>query len=855
MRAGPALAALLLATTGGGAALAGEDQPRAGRVPVLEQVDLPHSYYWRELYLPQPTTGPAAVAFLPGGQELVYSMAGSLWRQRLGSTEATELTHAEAAYDDQPDVAGDAASVVFTRYDGRAIELWRLWLADGREQRLTRNGAVNVEPRIAPDGRRLVWVSTAGTGHFNLMIAELTPDGLAGIRPLVVPRKSAIDRYYYSAHDHAINPSWSPDGRSVYFVGNAEIAWGSGGIWSVAADPDGMQQPQPILQNFETSWAARPELAPDGRRLLFSSYHGRPWHQLWLTTPQGAAPLPLSFGEFDRRNARWSPDGGRIAYISNEHGNTALFVQEFTGGARQEIIAATRRYQRPPATLVLAIVDATGRELPARVAVLGSDARWHAPAGALLHGDDGYDRTLQPGETRYFHCASSCELQLPAGSTRLLVQHGLRHLPWEQTVELPAGARTEQQVMLTAQDLPAAFGGFVSADLHVHMNYGGHYRMTPERLLAQARAEDLDVVYNLIVNKEERIPDLAHFSQAPDPASDGHSLLLHSQEYHTSLWGHLGLLDLGDHLLLPDFAAYRHTALASPWPHNGVIADLAHAQGALVGYVHPFDWEIVPERETNLSHQLPADVAHGKVDYLEVVGFSDHKATAQVWYRLLNLGFRLPAGAGTDAMANYASLRGPVGLNRVFLDTGGERSPPALHAALRAGRSFVTNSALLGLEVDGQRPGGSIPDATAPLPFRIALRSPVPIDHLELVHNGRVIRQFEMTGDRRNFDGSGELQLDAGGWLLLRAWNEAADPLVLDLYPYATTSPIWLESPAPMPAAADAAYFTAWMDRVIAAAEARVDFNNEQERRATLDYLEEARALFRALHGQAGGQK
>ena len=51
--------------------------------------------------------------------------------------------------------------------------------------------------------------------------------------------------------------------------------------------------------------------------MLFASYHGRQSHQLWLTTPQGAAPLPLTFGDFDRRNARWSPDGRRIAYIGN----------------------------------------------------------------------------------------------------------------------------------------------------------------------------------------------------------------------------------------------------------------------------------------------------------------------------------------------------------------------------------------------------------------------------------------------------------------------------------------------------------------------------------------------------------
>ena len=90
-------------------------------------------------------------------------------------------------------------------------------------------------------------------------------------------------------------------------------------------------------------------------------------------------------------------------------------------------------------------------------------------------------------------------------------------------------------------------------------------------------------------------------------------------------------LPLSDHLLLPDFSSYRHTRLASPWPHNGVIADLAHEQGALVGYVHPFDFEIDPAKEKSLTYQLPADVAHGKVDYLEVVGFSDHRITAAVW--------------------------------------------------------------------------------------------------------------------------------------------------------------------------------------------------------------------------------
>jgi hypothetical protein len=114
--------------------------------------------------------------------------------------------------------------------------------------------------------------------------------------------------------------------------------------------------------------------------------------------------------------------------------------------------------------------------------------------------------------------------------------------------------------------------------------------------------------------------------------------IFQAQEFHTSYWGHLGLLDL-KHFLTPDFSAYQQSALTSPVPHNGAVADLAHAQGC-AGWdtCHPFDWQIVPEKEKSLTNALPVDVALGKADYIEVVGFSDHKATAEVWHRLAEPG-------------------------------------------------------------------------------------------------------------------------------------------------------------------------------------------------------------------------
>jgi Tol biopolymer transport system component len=811
----------------------------AERKPVAAQIQLPHNYYYREMYLPQLTSGPSALTFSPDGKELVYSMGGSLWRQTIGDDQARELTHA-GGYDYQPDWSHDGRHIIFTRYQKDAIELWQLDLQTGTEVALTSHGDINLEPRYSPNDHQIAFVSTADSGHFNLYLAEVADDRLSGARRLVPEHTSNVYRYYYATTDHAINPSWTPDGQRLLFVSNREVAYGTGDIWCVAVNA-----PQDLKKIFseETAWRTQPQVAPDGRRVLFSSYHGRQWQQLWLTTMQGAAPFPLTFGDFDRTQARFSPDGTRIGYISNEDGNTSLWIQEVLGGARTRITAAQRHYLKEVGRLQLSVRDEHGQKVPARVSVIAADGRAYAPDNAWMHADDGFDRSLQPFENHYFHCPGECTVILPTGDAQLQVSHGLDYAIAERRVGITKDGNT-MTIALKPLRLPAQYGHFASADLHVHMNYGGHYHNTPLNLIEQARAEHLDAVYNLIVNKEERIPDIAQFTTRPLRKDD--VLLMQAQEFHSSYWGHLGLLDLDDHFLTPDFAAYRESALASPYPHNGVIAGLAHAQHGLVGYAHPFDAPVNPDKDPELSNGLPADVALGNADYYELVGFSDHRSTADIWYRLLNLGFRIPAGAGTDAMANYASLRGPVGMNRVFIAIVGETTPEKLHSGLKQGRTFVTNGPLLGLEIDGKHPGDDITlIKPTTLPYHVSLRSIVPIDHFELIFNGRVIASHHLNGARTQADVSGKVEIPASGWLVLRAWNDHSNPKIQDIYPYASTSPIYVTVDQKLPRSpADAAYFVSWLDRVIAGATARSDYNSPQEKQNTLQYLNAARTVF-----------
>jgi Tol biopolymer transport system component len=815
----------------------------AQRAPVLQQVDLPHAYYWREMYVPQVTSGPSAVTWSPDGRELIYSMQGALWRQRIGSQVAEQLTSGPA-YDYQPDWSPDGRSVAFARYARDAIELELLDLASGTVTPLTTNKAVNVEPRWSPDGSRIAFVSSSYNGRWHIFV--LSPEGAKDPLRLTEDSGSTLPRYYYSKWDHYISPTWSPDGNEIILVSNRGHIHGTGGFWRMEARPGapgGLRE----LRYEETTWKARPDWSPDGTRVVYSSYLGRQWNQLWLMTSQGGDPFPLTYGDFDATAPRWSRDGSRIAYVSNEGGNTSLWVIDVVGGRKQPVEARERRYREPVGTLRVEVRDRTGRPLGARISVTGAEGRGYAPDHAWRHADEAFDRSERQFEYSYFHSAGSADVTVPAGRVHVEIWRGPEYQDARADVTVPARGRLVHRVVLGRRaNLPAR--GWWSGDVHVHMNYGGAYRNTPPHLAFQARAEDLHVVENLIVNKEQRIPDIAYFRVGADPVSNPTFLLMHAQEFHTSVWGHMGLLDLGSHYLLPDYAGYPNTAAASLAPTNATLADLAHAQGALVGYVHPFDTKPDPaDTTTPLNYELPVDVALGKVDYLEVMGYSDHLIMSEIWYRLLNCGFRLPAAAGTDAFPNFASLRGPPGLVRVFVQSGPTLNHRRWLAALKAGRTFVTNAPLLEFALAGRAIGEEIrlPAGSHRLTARVGLRSNVAVDHLEIIGNGKVVASIPLRGDRTAGNDTVAVPVTTSGWFVLRAYSDRATMPVLDLYPFASTSPIYVRvGDEPVRSPEDAAFFVTWIERLEAMTRATTSWNTRSEQAAVLRSLAEARTVF-----------
>lgn len=816
----------------------------AQRVPVLNQITLPHNYYFRELYIPQLTNGPSSVCWTADGKAVIFSMAGSLWKQQTDTDTALQLTDGNG-YDYQPDCSPDGSKVIFVRYDGASVQLMALDMQSGKTVALTNNGAVNLEPRWSPDGKNIAFVSTQNSGHFLLYKAAVDKNELKQIECLTPDRISSTKRYYYSAYDHAINPVWAKNGKEIFFVNNHKVAHGTGDV--VCMNVDSINTFKTILHE-ETAWRTRPDISPDGSRIVYSSYLGRNWQQLWLLPTNGGYAMPLTYGDYDNTSPRWSPDGKSIAFISNRDGNTGLWLVGTYDGRQQKIVTNHFNYLQPHTSLTIHVQDENGNQIPARISITDSHEKFYAPGGAWIHGDDSRYPNARQYETHYFHNDGYCKVSVPKDKLTIIVAHGPLYEVVKTAIDTRQRNDSDITIIIKKIALPRGYENLKSGDVHVHMNYGGSYLNTPSNLIAQAKAEDLNFVYNLVVNKEQRIPDLQYFSTQSFTDSANKTILLTGQEFHTSYWGHLGLLNLNDHLIIPGYAGYPQTAVESLFPNNSFIADKAHEQNGLVGYAHPFDQsEIFPEQSPTLTNELPVDAALGKVDYYELIGFADHKASEAVWYKLLNCGLHLPAAAGTDAMCNYASLRGPVGLNRVYVNQDGVLNNDAFLKSIKTGKSFVTNGPIIGLKVENASAGDSIlinPKGQT-VSYAAFLRSNIAVDSFQIIFNGKVIATHQMTGTKTTADVQGSIKLKGPGWLLLRAWSPGANIDLPDIYPYASTNPIFIYDGKTKPISKSAAeYFLKWTARLEAATLASTTFRNEDEKNAVLNDIKNTRFFF-----------
>jgi dipeptidyl aminopeptidase/acylaminoacyl peptidase len=113
----------------------------------------------------------------------------------------------------------------------------------------------------------------------------------------------------------ASEPRVSPDGRTAAVVENwvdAEANEYRSAIWLAALD--GSEPPRRFTAG--TRIDAEPRWSPDGSRLAFVSNRDGAHKQLYVLPVAGGEPLRLTDLDEDVTGAAWSPDGTRLAFVS-----------------------------------------------------------------------------------------------------------------------------------------------------------------------------------------------------------------------------------------------------------------------------------------------------------------------------------------------------------------------------------------------------------------------------------------------------------------------------------------------------------------------------------------------------------
>ena len=371
-----------------------------------------------------------------------------------------------------------------------------------------------------------------------------------------------------------------------------------------------------------------------------------------------------------------------------------------------------------------------------------------------------------------------------------------------------------------------------------------------------AEAEHVHVIGELICNKDNRILDYQYFTGEVHPLTDENRVLYFNEEYRPPFYGHISLINLTEHLISPFTTGYEGTAIESLYPSNTDMFRLAREQDALGAYVHPF-WGDGDPLDTNLGNAkaLPVDVALGTVDYHELVSGAGW-AAYDVWHQVLNNGFKLPAVGGEDAISGLHNTA-IMGQMRAYAYMPDGLTWDNWIQAIRQGALFVTNGPLVTMKIDGQQIGETVelPAEGGEVLVEGDIYSMTPLDRIELMVNGNAIsieglNNEASTGFHYSFERN--VSVTQSSWITLQAAHSTTIHPIDDIFPQATTNPIWVTvGGRPVRSAESAEYFIRWIDKLSEMASEHPGWRSEREKDHVLSQFREARVVYEKLKDEA----
>jgi Tol biopolymer transport system component len=295
----------------------------------LGRVDQPAARAGERLFFSE-----SAATYLPiagsDEAELIYVANGRVESRRFSSKSLTADRQARtvdflpAQYTVRDPLLVSAANGVMA-YSDAVIPMGNRLVSvglDGKDPQFGKFAEAHQSPRVSPDGKLIAishidesrsqpdfWIQDLERGTVYPILRSLEPD---------------------------MSPVWSPDGRYLAFVtGHLPYRQGRLALNIAAADGTGIARSLRCPGDFcePSDWSA------DGSTFLLNVQESGQ-SNVWTLPADGKGEArPLLTADFNERDARYSPDGKWIAYVSDEAGHSEVLVHTTTGPARRFTIS------------------------------------------------------------------------------------------------------------------------------------------------------------------------------------------------------------------------------------------------------------------------------------------------------------------------------------------------------------------------------------------------------------------------------------------------------------------------------------------------------------------------------------
>jgi serine/threonine protein kinase/dipeptidyl aminopeptidase/acylaminoacyl peptidase len=245
------------------------------------------------------------IAVSPAGHRLAYVQGVrnvNIWRLDLsGSPPQARKLIVSSREQGTPNISPDGRKIAFSSNRSGGSEVW-VCDADGSNAvQVTSYGILATgTPRWSPDGKLIAFDSRVG-GEANIYIVD--PNG-------GVARKLSID-----VHGNNL-PSWSHDGRWIYFVNGEDARVPA--VWKVASEGGRSVR-------IAATEATYPQESPDGQYVYFARKR-----KLWRVKTDGSVGQQVEgMPEVQASGDTWVPTGSGIYFVADVKHHTEVDFFDF----------------------------------------------------------------------------------------------------------------------------------------------------------------------------------------------------------------------------------------------------------------------------------------------------------------------------------------------------------------------------------------------------------------------------------------------------------------------------------------------------------------------------------------------